>query len=163
MNSDTVVIQNTGDSGIAGGGSGPSGAAGSPLTGNQQDPIDVAVTGTVVSQRTGQTPRHRLAREWQGSYHAGDAISVPINFSYSYPDGGSGNLSDTESTSVAAYAGEPDNNGVTLSGGPDSIASLAGFTRTFTGIATVGTGSGTFNLNVTPDCRHRRRSRWATR
>ena len=39
---DTVVIQNTGNSGT-----GPTGTAGPPPTGNQQGPIDVAVSGTV--------------------------------------------------------------------------------------------------------------------
>ena len=106
----------------------------------------------MVSQRTVNPPAlTALPGSWQGSYHAGDAISVPVAFGYSYPGGGSGSLSDTESASVAAYSGGPDANGITLSGGPDSITSSAGFTRTLTGTAAVGSGSGSFTLNVIPE------------
>jgi autotransporter-associated beta strand protein len=145
--SDTLAIQNTGDDG-----SGASGNFGLPFTGNLQSVITVAVSGSVVSQRTVVDPAPTvLPGTWQGSYHAGDPINVPVAFGYSYPGGGSGALSDTESTSVASYSGSADANGLTLAGGPDDITSSAGFTRTLTGIAAVGSGSGEFTLNVSPE------------
>ena len=145
--SDTLQIQNTGDSG-----SGASGNFGLPFTGNLQSPINVAVSGAVVSARTVVAPAAAaLPGTFQGSYHAGDAISVPVTFDYSYPGGGSGSLSDTESASVAAYSGGADANGITLAGGPDDVTTSAGFTRTLTGTAAVGSGSGSFTLNVTPE------------
>ena len=145
--SDTLLIQNTGDSG-----SGASGNFGLPFTGNLQSPISVAVSGTVVSARTVVAPATAaLPGTFQGSYHAGDPISVPVAFTYNYPGGGSGNLSETESASVAAYSGGADANGISLAGGPDEITTSAGFTRILSGTAAVGSGSGSFTLNVTPE------------
>ena len=99
-------------------------------------------------QRAG---RDRLAGNVARKLPCGRCDQRAVTFGYSYPGGGSGSLNDTESASVAAYSGGADANGVTLAGSPNSITSSAAFTRNFTGTATVGSGSGNFTLNVTPE------------
>ena len=75
---------------------------------------------------------------------------MPVALASSYT-GGTGALSDTESASVAGYAGGYDGNGITLSGGPDGVTTAATVTRYFSGMAAVGSGTGSFAVNVTPE------------
>ena len=88
-----------------------------------------------------------------GTFHAGASVNVTSNaFGYTYGAGGDGTHATTEDTTVQAYGGAADANGITLSGLANNVSSAATFTRSFTGTAAVShSSSGNFNLTVNPE------------
>ena len=110
--------------------------------------VTVGLTGTAVATRTVTSPTTTSL----GTYHAGASVNVTSNsFGYTYGTGGTGAHSDTEDTTVQAYAGLADANGITLSGALNNVSGATGFTRSFTGTAAINSGSGSFNLTVNPE------------
>ncbi|MEI6675046.1 MAG: autotransporter-associated beta strand repeat-containing protein [Verrucomicrobiota bacterium] len=106
------------------------------------------VTGTVVAVRAVMAPIPTAL----GTFHAGATVSVASNiFGCSYGTGGTGAHTDTEDTTVQAYASGTDGNGITLTGGPETVSSATGFTRSFTGTAVVNTSGGSFTSTVNPE------------
>ena len=110
--------------------------------------VTVGVTGDALATRTVNSPTATAL----GTYHAGAAVNVASNsFGYTYGSGGTGAHADTEDTTVQAYGGAADANGITLSGLANNVSSAATFTRSFNGTAAVNSSSGSFNLTVNPE------------
>ena len=88
-----------------------------------------------------------------GTFHAGASVNVTSNaFGYTYGAGGDGTHATTEDTTVQAYGGAADANGISLSGLANNVSSAATFTRSFNGTAAVSpSSSGSFNLTVNPE------------